>query len=105
MTDRGIIKWLPFNSVINNKSVINSLIKEKTKIKKPIISEEEINTLEEKIIEAYYTQNLLDITYYKNGYLLKTKGKIKKIDQVYKLIYLDNNLSLLFNQIIEIKLG
>lgn len=105
MTDRGMIKWMPFNSVVSNKSVVNSILKEKAKIKKPEISEEEISVLEEEIIDAYYSQMSIDITYYKNGDLLKTRGKIKKIDQVYKMVYLDNNQRLLFRQIIDINLG
>ena len=39
--DRGIIKWQPFNSLINGKLVINSLLLEREKINKPIISEED----------------------------------------------------------------
>lgn len=100
--DRGMIKWQPFNSVINNKEVINSLLKEKSKKAKPIMSEEEINLLEEKIINCYYTQSEVSLTYYKNGYLLNIKGKIKKIDQVYKMIYIKTQ-KLLFNQIIMIE--
>ncbi len=100
--DRGMIKWQPFNSVINNKEVINSLLKEKNKKSKPIMSEEEINFLEEKIVNFYYTQTEVNVTYYKNGYLLNIKGKIKKIDQVYKMIYIKSQ-KLLFNQIIMVE--
>lgn len=102
MEDRGIIKWQPFNSLINGNEVINSILKEKEKIKKPIISEEEKSEIEAKIIDAYFTQIIVNITYFKNGNLTKVEGKIKKIDQVYKLVYL-NELKLLFNQIISIE--
>ena len=63
--DRGMIKWAPFNSLMNGQSIVNSLVFEKRKIKKPSISEEEQKVLEEKIIEAYYCQNIILITYYK----------------------------------------
>lgn len=102
MEDRGIIKWQPFNSLINGNEVINSILKEKAKIKKPIISEEEKKEIEAKIIDAYFTQIIVNITYFKNGNLTKVEGRIKKIDQVYKLVYL-NELKLLFNQIISIE--
>ena len=100
--DRGMIKWLPFNSLINGKQIVYALEEEKSKIKMPIISEEEQKILEEEIIEAYYCQNTVIITYYKNGFLLKTKAKIKKIDNIYKTIYLSNQLKLLFKQIFTI---
>ena len=41
--DRGMIKWMPFNSVVSNKEILYSLIKEKEKITKPHISEDETN--------------------------------------------------------------
>lgn len=103
--DRGIIKWAPFNSLINGKCLINSLTFEKAKITKPIISEEEQKILEEKIIESLYCQNPIIITYYQAGFLLKTKSKVKKIDSVYKTIYLENHTKLLFNQILKITNG
>lgn len=100
--DRGMIKWQPFNSVVNNKELINSLMKEKAKVKPPAKSEEEINALEEKIIDAYFMQEKINITYYQNGFIKKVSGTIKKIDHVYKMIYLENQ-RLLFHQIITIE--
>ena len=68
-------------------------------------SEEEQKIIEEKIIEALYCQTTIIITYYQNGFLLKTKSKIKKIDSIYKTIYLENHTKLLFNQILKITNG
>ena len=101
--DRGMKKWMPFNSLMNGRLIVNSLIIEKGKIEKPMISEEEQKELEEKIIEAYYCQSIVVITYYKDGFLRKVKSSIKKIDSVYKTIYLNNELKLLFKQICNIK--
>ena len=55
--DRGMIKWMPFNSLVSNKDVMKSLILEKNKISKPIISEEDSKRIEELVIEAYYMHN------------------------------------------------
>lgn len=101
--DRGMIKWAPFNSVISNKYIINSLIKEKSKISQPILSNEEMLEIEEKIISAYYSKCCVTITYFQSGYLENIVSKIKKIDKIYKIIYLENT-SLFFKQIIDIKL-
>ena len=103
--DRGMIKWMPFNSLMNGRIIVNNLLDEKSKIKRPILSDDEIGEIENNIINAYYTQNKIIITYYKNGYLLKTKSLIKKIDYTRKIIYLDNNINLLFRQITNIILG
>lgn len=102
MSDRGMIKWQPFNSVVSNKVVINAILKEKNKIKMPLISDDEMSFLESEIIDAYYKEVPVNITYFQNGLLLNIKSKIIKIDQVYKMVYL-NNKRLLFKQIVDIK--
>ena len=38
MHDRGMIKWMPFNSVVSSKEIINSILKNKSKISMPIWS-------------------------------------------------------------------
>ena len=99
--DRGMIKWAPFNSVVNSNQVVKELIRERQKIKQPEISNEDIEKIENEIINAYYTKTKVKIIYYENGYLLNIISKIKKIDQIYKMIYLDNK-RLLFKQIVKI---
>lgn len=101
--DRGIIKWVPFESVVPNKLVIKSILEEKKKVSKPTLSEEEETIIEEKIIDAYYSETIITIYYYKNGFIKNITSKIKKIDQIYKMIYLVNNTRLLFNQILDIE--
>lgn len=96
--DRGMIKWMPFNSVVSNKEILYSLMREKEKRPKPIISDDDKKLIEESIIDAFYMQNKVTITYYNNGLFYTYFGPIKKIDSSNKLIYL-NNLKLLFNQI------
>lgn len=99
--DRGIVKWLPFNSLVSNKEVLYKVLKDKGKQTRPILSDDEISYIEKSIIDAYYTKDTIKITYYKNGYLYEEYGNVKKIDSPNKLIYF-NNLKLLFNQIIEV---
>ena len=102
--DRGIIKWQPFESLTSSKQIIQNLILEKSKIAKPILSEEEIMTIENTIIDAYYSSEELIISYFKDGFIKKINCKIKKIDRVYKMVYLTNNFKLFFNQIIKVEL-
>ena len=99
--DRGMIKWVPFNSVVNSQKIVKEILKERQKIVLPEISLEDEENIEKNIINAYYTKSITNIVYYENGYLYKITSKIKKIDQVYKMIYLDNK-RLLFKQINKI---
>ena len=101
MNDRGMIKWAPFNSVVNSKEMTNELIKERQKVNIPELSDDNYHDIEDTIVKAYFTKAAVTITYFENGYLYTITDKIKKIDQIYKLIYL-NTKKLLFKQIIKI---
>lgn len=102
MHDRKMMKWLPFNSVINSKILIKDIEKQKSKINKPILSEEQINTLETTILESYYTQIPLEFIIYQNGFLTKTTGTVIKIIQSNKKIILNNYKIIAFCEIIKI---
>lgn len=100
-TDRGMIKWQPFNSVISSQKIITDILKEKNKITRPVLSNENIKEIEDKLIDSYYCQTTINIHYYTAGIIKTIKAKIKKIDYVSKIIYL-NNLKIYFKQILSI---
>ena len=96
MHDRGMIKWMPFNSVVSSKEIINSILKDKSKISMPILSEEQKDVNEQKLLIAYYSKSKINISYYQNG-----NSYIKKIDFTYHKIYFENN-TILFDQIVSL---
>lgn len=101
MMDRGMIKWEPFNSVIPSSKVIKDVINEKNKIKKPILSEEQLKNIEQKLIDSYNSKENIIISYFQNGYILNEEGIIKKIDYINKKVYLDYKI-IYFSQITDI---
>lgn len=102
MNDRGMVKWAPFNSVINGSEILKEINFEKCKVTKPILSEEQIRELEEKIITAYSGNILTSIYFYKNGHINIINGRITKLDSVNKIIIIDNKSKIYFNNIINI---
>lgn len=100
--DRGFIKWQPFDSVTSSKAMVKKLLIEKSKVDKPVMSDEQKEVIENKIMDAFYANMAVNVVYYRNGFMINTKNKIKKIDSIYKRIYLDNGLILYFNQIINV---
>ena len=102
MNDRGMVKWAPFNSVINGSEILKEIKFEKNKVAKPILSEEQIRELEEKIITAYSGNILTSIYFYKNGHINIINGRITKLDSVNKIIIIDNKSKIYFNNIINI---
>ena len=100
--DRGIIKWLPFDSLVNSKSVVESILYEKRKVKKPILSLEQTEDIEKKLIEAFYAQEKITLQIYKNGYIKSITSTIVSMDGTYKKITLATNDTILFSQIVSI---
>jgi len=102
--DRGIVKWAPFSSLVGQKEMIDALVLEKQKIKKPILSLEQQMEIEEKLMEAFYEQIEVTLQIYKKGEIVAVTSSILEIDSTYKKIVLKNRLVLLFSQIINISL-
>ena len=102
LKDRGIIKWQPFDSVISSKDIVSSIILTKNKIKKPILSVDQLETLNELIKEKYYTQELVNIRYFKNNNIYCIKGKITFINENTKIILINKKIKLHISQILQI---
>lgn len=102
--ERGIIKWAPFHSLVGQRQLIDNVLKEKKKISKPKLSQEQMEQNEKLIIEAFYEQIKVCISYFKEGLIYTTTANITQIDYTFKKIYLNNQKILLFTQIIEISM-
>ncbi len=100
--DRGFIKWIPFNSLIEQKKMVENLLQEKQKIKKPILSLEQQDKIEKQIIEAYYEQIEIKLEIYKNGRVFSVTSSISELDIPYHKIILTNHQIILFDQILKI---
>ena len=89
MSDRGMKKWAPYKSLNEQWSTLDRLHADEEKVEKPQISNEVAEEINE-ILVNYHGQEL-EIYYYKNGYILKEKSTIKKIDAFNRKLILDNN--------------
>ena len=103
MLDRGMIKWQPFDSLISSKEVVNSILVQKNKINKPILSLDQMEDLNQKIYESYYNQSLVIIKYFQDNNINQIKGKITTINQTTKIILINQSLKLHISQILQIK--
>lgn len=102
MNDRGIVKWAPFNSVINGNQLLDEINYERNRISKPVLYEEQIAGLEENIITAYSERSIINLYFYKNGCINIINGQITKLDPVNKIITINNKTRIYFNNIIDI---
>lgn len=99
--DRGIMKWAPFSSLVGQKNMIETLVLEKQKVQKPILSLEQQQEIEEKLTEAFYEQIPITFKIYKNGRIETIVSSIVQMDTTYKKITLENHQVLLFEQILK----
>lgn len=100
--DRGIIKWMPFESLTPSKKIIESILTEKEKVKKPILSLEQQQEMEEKLVSAFYEQEKITLKFYKNEKIYTITSFIASIDTTYKKIIFQNKTTIHFKQIVEI---
>lgn len=100
MIDRGIIKWQPFNSCFSSSKILKELNYEKNKIEFPILSEDQLSLLEDKIKNAYFLKQNIKIKYYYNEQILEIIGKINNINLIKKNILINNKI-IHFKQIIQ----
>ena len=101
MIDRGIIKWQPFDSCYSGDNILRDLSKYKNKKILPVLSEDQLCILEEKIIDAYHLNEIINIEYFYNGKIYSINGKINAINTYDKKIYIKNQI-IYFKQIINI---
>lgn len=78
MSDRGMKKWAPFSSLIEQSICIEKMKYEKNKIEKPQISNEKAEEIN-RILSNYHGQTVT-IKYFYDGYLYKISTIIQQID-------------------------
>ena len=101
--DRGMIKYQPFDSLTNSLYMKHELAMKKNKVIKPTLSEDQLEIIDLKIKEAYYNKDNIKIFYYSNNKIISIVDKILKIDNIKKIIVLNNNTKIFYKQIVDVK--
>ncbi len=86
MSDRGMKKWAPYSSLIEQSTCLEKMRYEKNKIEKPKISNEEAEIIN-SILSSYNKEDVI-ITYFYDGYIYKISTVIKRIDILNKTLIL-----------------
>ena len=102
MSERGMKKWAPYKSLIEQESYLNKLHDNNQKVEKPHISSDEAELINE-ILVNYQGEELL-ITYWRNGKINTMPAILKKIDPLNKKIVLQDRRTIYFNEIINLEI-
>lgn len=84
MSDRGMKKWAPFASLIEQSTCLEEMKYEKNKVEKPAISSDLANKI--NLILTNYKNEDVTVTYYYDGYIYNITSKIKSINRNRKTI-------------------
>lgn len=84
--DRKMMKWMPFNALLEQGEHLKELLDAKEKEDRPTLSEDQLALLNYDLEHAYISQDPVEITYFKRGKRHKIQGQIHKIDVQNKMI-------------------
>jgi hypothetical protein len=84
--DRKMMKWMPFNALLEQGEHLKELLDAKNKEEKPLLSDDQLAELNYDLEYAYISQKEVKIQYFKQYKRLEMTGYIHKIDVQNKMI-------------------
>lgn len=100
MSDRGMKKWAPYSSLIEQATCLEEMRYERNKVEKPVLTQDR----QEKInrVLQNYRGETLKIRFWYDGYFYVIEKPIKRIDLDNKKLIFEKG-KLPFNLIIDIE--
>ena len=101
MSDRGMKKWAPYSSLIEQATCLEQMKYERNKIQKPILTTDQTEKIE-NALQSYKKGQVVKITFFNDGYIYYVNTSIKRIDIENRVLVLDNG-KLPFSEILDIE--
>lgn len=98
--NRHGVNYQPFDALEGFREAISDANFEYEKSKRPTLSEDQVNEINYKLIDAIQNESSITVKYYKNGYFYLHEGIVSKIDNEH--IVFENNKIILKKNVIEI---
>lgn len=77
---RGMVKWAPFATLPEQFERLHQYVTDQTKVERPVLSEDQIHDLNQKIDIAFNKGCPIQVRYFKEGRILIMNMLPKKID-------------------------
>ncbi|PFA00659.1 3-oxoacyl-ACP synthase [Bacillus cereus] len=104
---RGMVKFTPFAAMPEQFAGIREIIKEKNKVTRPILTDDEKELIENMLLCSLLSEEEILITYYEDGYLLSSYMTVVDIDPSNSAVICTdafyNKIKLQFSNIIGVK--
>ena len=100
MSDRGMKKWAPFSSLIEQATCLEEMKYQRNKVSKPVLTEDQMEKIN-YVLQSYQKGQIVKIKFYHDGYLYVINTTIKRIDLENKKLILEKG-KLDFSNLIDI---
>lgn len=87
--DRKMMKWMPFNALLEQGHHVSELLLGKSRKSMPVLSQDQIDELNYLLEEAYALHKIIHIRYYESYQYKEVEGKISNTDILNKIIFID----------------
>jgi YolD-like protein len=78
--DRGMVKWRAFASMPEQYIGLAKVLEDKLKVEQPILSENQVEQINQTLSKAIHNQKEVYLTYYKQGHCITEIGRIEHIN-------------------------
>ncbi|WP_436868544.1 YolD-like family protein [Staphylococcus equorum] len=90
---RGIVKWQPFKTMPQQYEMLDQHIENQNKINMPLLSDEQLQEINEKVSYKMKHHIISDMSYWKNGYMFSIQCYINKVDELEGVMLVTNENS------------
>ncbi len=87
---RGIVKWQPFKTIPKQYEMIDQYIEDQNKIDIPLLSDDQLQLINEKVQYKMKNHIISDVSYWNNGYISSLQCYIKKVDTLEGVMIVTN---------------
>ena len=101
MSERGMKKWAPYKSLIEQEKYLKKAHQDNEVIARPVISSDEAEEINETLVN--YHGEELEVSYWRNDKINTISTILVKIDPVNKKIVLPERKTINFNELISLK--
>lgn len=77
---RGIVKWQPFKTMPQQYEMIDQYIEDQNKVDIPLLSDDQLELINEKVQYKMKNHIVSDVSYWKNGYISTLQCYISNVD-------------------------
>jgi len=85
---RGMVKWQPFKTMPEQYERLEQYILDRNKIERPILSEDQLNELNDTLVYKMFHNPDITVSYFEDGYIQKKTGQIHKVDTLEQKLHM-----------------